>query len=287
MSKKKLCYQLENEFDVLYTYDDFIERSFFRLHNHLDTFEILYFIRGSAEFCVEGSVYPMEPYTVALSQSNEMHRMRIKDETQAYERIVINIDKSFFIKNDCEEFKGVFTDRPLGVGNIFTYEELKKHNIDKIFADIKNYCECDNPHKGIVLRSKLIELLYNMASIRTNKYKQNYHNEKIKNILLYINDNIRENLTLEKISEHFFHSKYHMCHIFKQHTGMTINQYIAYKRILLVREMYEKGLTLLDASIEAGFSDYSVFYKQYVKQMGKSPREDLLIRQIGKAEDYV
>ena len=80
---------------------------------------------------------------------------------------------------------------------------------------------------------------------------------------------------LDDIAEHFFINKYHLCHIFRRHTGMSINRYVNYKRLLLVRELCAGGMSLTDAAAEAGFNNYSGFYKVYRREFGISPREDL------------
>lgn len=128
---------------------------------------------------------------------------------------------------------------------------------------------------NIVMKSKLIELLYNLNRISIKSEKHSFYDEHVKEILLYINDNITADLSLDSIAGHFFINKYHLCHMFKQQTGLTVNKYVTYKRILLVRELYAKGVSLIDASIEAGFGNYSNFYKMYLRETGKSPKLDL------------
>ena len=68
----------------------------------------------------------------------------------------------------------------------------------------------------------------------------------------------------------------YLCKIFKSITGYTINHYINYKRLLLVRELHSKGQTLLEASTAAGFNSYAHFYKMYKKEFGESPRQATL-----------
>ena len=101
------------------------------------------------------------------------------------------------------------------------------------------------------------------------------YNKYIKNIITYINDNLTSNLNLDTISEHFFINKSYLCRIFKKHTGFTVNKYITHKRIMLVRELCHNNVSLSEASIQAGFGNYSNFYKMYVKETGHTPKIDL------------
>ena len=43
----------------------------------------------------------------------------------------------------------------------------------------------------------------------------------------------------------------------------------------MVKDLYQQGKTLTQASIESGFGNYSNFNKMYVKETGHSPREDM------------
>ena len=255
-----------NTFFYGHTKDIHPDSKDFRLHNHNDTYEILIFLSGNSEFRVEGTLYYPKPGDVLVTHSAEMHRMYHKEPVEPYERIVINIHSSFFAKNNCEDFKKIFTARTLGENNLISADQTKLHNIDEIINSIDQYIYENSNPPVVLIQSKLIELLYNLNRISFTSENVSFHDEQIKNILMYINDNITSELTLDIIANHMYMNKYHLCHIFKAHTGYTINKYITYKRILLVRELCESGMSLIDASQEAGFSNYSNFYKMYKKE---------------------
>lgn len=262
-------------FTYLHIADDAPNAANFKLHNHNDFSEILIFLQGNSQFHAEGSVYYLKPNDILVTHSDEMHRMCHNQPTSRYERIIINIHTSFFTKYNCEEFKKIFISRPLGVNNLISGQLATKHHINEITDAIDNILETDENAPEIVIRSKLIELLYNLNKISPTHETTNSHNQQMKAILMYINENITSPLTLDSIAERFYISKYHLCHLFKKHTGFSPNKYITHKRILLVRELFSQGKTLLEASYEAGFLNYSNFYKMYKLETGKSPREDL------------
>ena len=55
---------------------------------------------------------------------------------------------------------------------------------------------------------------------KNKKYEENALYE---NILLYIEDHIDEDLTLDHLSEIFFVSKYHISHVFKANLGISVH----------------------------------------------------------------
>ncbi len=266
----------KQEFHYAHNLDPEPDTSSFKLHNHNDQYEILIFLQGNCQFRVEGTVYYMRPGDIVIAQSTEMHMMFHNRPLAPYERVVITVQNRFFIRNGCEDFKTIFTSRPLGVNNLMSAELVRRHQILEIVQSMDGYLKENDPALGIVMRSKLIELLYNLNRISVKSEKRSFYNAHVKDILLYINDHITANLSLDAIAGHFFINKYHLCHMFKQQTGLTVNQYITYKRILLVRELYAKGISLTEASVEAGFGNYSNFYKMYCRETGRSPKSDLV-----------
>ncbi|MBQ7986116.1 MAG: helix-turn-helix transcriptional regulator [Clostridia bacterium] len=250
-------------------------RAEFVLHNHNNLHEIIFFIRGNAEFKAEGSIYSLGKHDIVIAHCDEMHRMCHIPPMELYERVVIHIKRGFFAQNGCERFLDFFTKRPLGVNNLIPAELVKKENIPGLIQDFDRHIGSDKNIPDIVATSKLIEILYRLNRITVRKEEQHSEEEKLKNVIAYINENIASELSLDQIAEHVFVSKYHLCHTFKKYSGLTINQYINHKRILLVRTLVARGWTLLDAATEAGFGNYSNFYKTYVKITGHSPRQDM------------
>ncbi len=258
-------------FSFMHSYTKSAQLSHFALHNHNENSEILIFLKGSGVFRVEGSEYFPKPWDIIIANSNEMHKMCIENGTE-YERYVINIDDSFFLKNNCSEFMDIFRNRPLGENNLIKADE----EIQNVVNKLQKYIQENAPE--VVLRGLLVELLYLMRKKADKPSVQLSAEAHIKNVIIYINENIRSPLTLDGIAEKFYINKYYLCHIFRRHTGLSINKYINYKRLLLARELYSDGMSLTDASAEAGFCNYSSFYKVYRREFASSPRDDLKSR---------
>ena len=89
----------------------------------------------------------------------------------------------------------------------------------------------------------------------------------------YIEKNLEGNLSLEHLAEVFYVSKYHIAHTFKDHTGLSIHQYITKKRLTACREAILGGSEITQAYLMFGFGDYSSFYRAFKKEYGISPRE--------------
>lgn len=264
----------EKEFMFRHRFTKGAENENYHLHNHSDSYEILLYMCGDAEFVVEGSRYKMSPYDIVIASDFEMHLMDHKSKKD-YERIVINVDKSFFTNRGCENYKKVFTERVLGENNLIPYETAKQAGLIDALFRIEEYLS-DYADLGVAASAAFTEFLYmlNRVGMTDTKEDKPYKkNEQIKSVILYINEHLTESLSLDVISNEFYISKGHLCRIFKASTGYTLNNYIAYKRLLYARELATTGMSWTNASVEAGFGNYSNFYRTYVRTFGVPPRK--------------
>lgn len=256
-------------FSYMHTITEHPQFKEFSLHTHND-YEIYIFLKGDITFTVEGISKKMSPYDMILIKGNELHQLFPNPDCE-YERIVMNISDSFFSKWHCDYIRKIFSGNTASrfiSGDIFRSYDLDE-DIKRIEKNIREH-PTDN---DTAIKCSLIELLHNISRISSENKKEEYGS--IHEILKYINDNITQPLALDELAEHFFLSKYYLCRVFKKTTGFTVNQYIVMKRLLLVKQLCRKGISLTVASSEAGFKDYVTFYRAYTKEFGVSPKHGL------------
>ena len=94
-----------------------------------------------------------------------------------------------------------------------------------------------------------------------------------RDIIRYINEHLKEPLTLEGLAGTFYMSKNHLTSIFKRATGTTVARYILYKRMAVVRGELSAGIPAAEAASNAGFGDYSSFFRAYKKMFGCAPTD--------------
>ena len=67
-----------------------------------------------------------------------------------------------------------------------------------------------------------------------------YSNKLICQILIYINENIKNKITIEELEKKFFYNRYYIMKLFKKEIGLTILEYInsirIYNSILLIKK---------------------------------------------------
>ena len=239
-------------------------------HIDKDLFSIFILLDGEIDYIVEGKRIHLLPKDMLLVGNNEIHQSIFKKGLECeYVLLMVNLD--FFIKHNCTDLSDIFFNRS---DNIIRADRVIESGIYDIIKRLDGYTKEKNPNL-VVVSSVIIELLYNLDRQVAKTGKQHYKQEKIKDIVEYINNHLTEKISLEDIANHFYLTRQYLCRLFKQGTGFTVNKYISYKRIVLVRELHLGGIPLSLACEKAGFGDYSAFYRAYYKIMNAPPREDI------------
>ena len=162
----------------------------------------------------------------------------------------------------------------LGTNNVIAAKTVMQSGIKDIFLRLEEYTMEENMCITVI-KSVIVELLYNLNKHTQREGGLKHQGTKIKNILEYLNNHLTEKISLDTVAKEFFFTKEYLCRFFKEQTGFTIKKYISYKRIVLVRELCSKGMSLTEASTKAGFNSYSSFYRTYSNLMNSSPRSTL------------
>ena len=95
----------------------------------------------------------------------------------------------------------------------------------------------------------------------------------IKRLLDYIEQNIKEEITLVDLAEIVHYSPRQIYYMIKEETGMPVMSYIRYKRLQKAADEIAHGRKLFDVAVEYGFETQAGFYKAFLLQIGCSPKE--------------
>ena len=89
----------------------------------------------------------------------------------------------------------------------------------------------------------------------------------------YINDNLREDLTLERISQALSMSPYHFAHLFKQSVGLTPHRYVIQRRMERATSLLrETELSITQIAHQVGYANHSHFSVAFRRFTGQTPR---------------
>jgi len=153
------------------------------------------------------------------------------------------------------------------------------------FNELLKYYELINIYKkhklkysNEILKSGLIQLL--LSYIYEDSYQ--YLETNIRNtentqaatfVVEYIHEHLKENITLSQLAKEANYSVSYICNAFKSVMNKTINNYIKEKRLDLAIQYLKTDMSIAEAAEQAGFNNYSYFYKVFRSVYGISPLE--------------
>ena len=98
-------------------------------------------------------------------------------------------------------------------------------------------------------------------------------NELCTQVEAYIYTHYQQDLAIEQPGKLFFVSPYHLAHVFKQHTGYTLKQYILRRRIGEAQDRLSYSSdSITQIAREVGFEASAYFSRIFTKYVGMSPK---------------
>lgn len=264
------------------------EEKAMNMHIH-DCYELYYSISGGKQFLIDNKFYTIAPGDLFIINQYESHKLTQID-TGIHERIVVNVHPNFVkaLSTVDTDLDCCFTNR----SPRFQHKvSLNKEQQQRFLYYIDKITSANGYAHDIVEQAAFMELLVLINSLslelcqaagigRTkatattdgtvSPYK---YNHQVDDILAYINQNISQPITIDRLAEHFYLSESYICRIFKSATGTTINKYITARRISIAKALLNEGLSVSEAYERSGFSDYSNFFKSFTKAVGVSPKK--------------
>ena len=272
-------YMISKDFEIYYYKDRNLRNV--EIHSH-EYYEFYFFLEGEVTMFYSDSSHRMKNGDMVIIPPGMQHHVQIHDPAVPYRRVVFWITKSFLSKLSVHSEEFLFlTGKADDSGFAWHFNEVTFNTVQrKIFHVIEEiFSDRFGRRMAVALGINDLLLFLNRTvyeSLHPERYGKSEKNLD-RNLIRYIEEHINEDLRLDTLSELFFVSKYHISHLFKDKMGISLHQYILKKRLSMSKDALINGRKPSEVFREYGFSDYSVFYRAFVKEFGLSPQN--LIRQ--------
>ncbi len=248
------------------------ERDF---HFH-DFYKIVIHLSGLVDYQVERMTYRLRPGDILLIKHHVIHRAAI-DMSQPYERFILYLD-------------GPYTERAMpGAALLECFEQADRQGRyllkpseqerQRLTAHLETLESSLNDRQfgAQALRDTLVIQL--LVLINRISFSQDaspadavpQYDPKIAQTLSYINENLSQDLTVERLAERVYLSKYHFMRLFKSQTGSTVHAYVRQRRLLYAAQLIRRGVPAGKAAEDCGFEEYSTFFRAFRECFGLSP----------------
>ncbi|PXV90096.1 AraC family transcriptional regulator [Lachnotalea glycerini] len=246
------------------------------MHIH-DCYEIYYSVSGGKRFLIDNKYYEIHAGDIFIINQYESHYLDQID-SMVHERIIISIHPDYLKQLSTPEtnLDYCFSHRP----NEFSHRvELSKEQQQRFIYYIHKMASLSGFGSDILEQTAFTELMVLInsqfqAQCDLEAAGESYqYNSQVADILKYLNKNIRNDITIKCLADHFYLSESYICRIFKAETGTTINKYLTARRISIAKSLLNVGLSVTEVCEKSGFHDYSNFLKAFTKAVGISPKK--------------
>ena len=244
-------------------------------HYH-DFHKIIFFLSGEAAYIIEGKTYSLKARDILFVSAGEIHRP-ITYPNKSYERIVMYISPLYLQKlgqgkyalEQCfsmSQAKDSVMHAPVGHSHdlLFHMDKLENISHQQGFAN-ELYTEALFVELMILINRAILDNeLENLEQIS--------YDPRIQQIIIYINEHLADDLSIDLLSEKSFTSRFYMMRKFKADTGYSIHQYINSKRLLLAKKLLTStALPITQLCCQCGFKDYSSFSREFKRTFNITP----------------
>ena len=228
--------------------------------------ELYYLAKGNTKYIIDDEIYPVEAGNVVFIPKGHYH-MTDSGDRRDVERYVINFDDTLFDSdtavildeliekrlisiplNRVEGLEEIFDslERASGIGGEMGYAISKIHTLS-----ILSYI-CRHKKDFTPTLSEADMLVHRVSG--------------------YISENYSEELSLSILSHKFSVSESHLSRRFKAVSGLGLNEYITFVRIINAERLLREGNeTVTSVSEKCGFSDPNYFSTVFKKIKGITP----------------
>ena len=236
--------------------------------------EIIYVRKGPLMVEIDGQKFVGDDGAVYIVSPGVLHMMAAPETPVDYFTFLFPMefisfqtkdeleDEIFFpLRNHTREFRPEVTNRNLLEKLIPILDELSEEN-GKF-----------GTHRQIQVRIRLLQVVdllveYDQLEAKTGRASGGLEKE----ILIYIQDNYHEHISLAELSEHFHLSEKYMSRFFSERFHMTLTQYVNYVRLKYARHLLEStDLSVTEIAMKSGYPNVSYFIRKFSAAVGEPP----------------
>lgn len=235
-------------------------------HYHTNKYEIIYIISKKINYLLKDSEITLENHNLIIIPPMCIHSFKNCLDKNGFEEYFIQIDENL-ISN-------------LGMAKIIEDGMILKSEensfFHQIFKKIDTYYKELNEEDFVDILSALMkEVLYNIKIAQKNdgilSGRPASINPIITNALSYIYENYATIKSISQIAAHLYISERHLSKIFEKHLGTTPKKILMSHKLSHAKSLLVNGTKPIDVCYQLGFSDYTVFYRNFTSHFGYPP----------------
>lgn len=236
-------------------------------HTDSDSLEVIQIVSGDGTALINDQTYPLGPGILLFIDSANIHSLNPQN-VDIYCRNKLIVRRSIIEKSlqavGAISLLDVFNESG---GTCFTLSPELAGQVDDIFRSMS-----ESPKDTALIFSSLIRLLSTLTP-QDRLYAQ-VADIRVARVLHYLHTRYAEPITIDMLAEDSHISKYYLCRLFRNYTGMSIVQYLNEQRLSSARRLLSQTRrSITSIAQDCGFGSPSHFCALFREHEGMTPRD--------------
>ena len=245
-------------------------------HRHVngDGYELILVYSGGGSVLIFDRCYPLREHTLLLIDASYPHCLN-PAEMGRYVRSKLILDRRYLREALAAVGSLALLDEMTGEhGGVCLYlDDAQAEQADRQFQQMAGAMHAPAPLVRLQVMSACLPLLSLLWSAsRRENGETPLEDDKLSPILFYLRAHCAEPLTVEDIAREHHLSKYYLCRLFRQRTGMTIMDYLNEQRFALARRLLaDSSAPIGEIALSCGFGTAAHFSTMFRRREGCTP----------------
>lgn len=253
--------------------------AFIHAHNGYE----FHFPCSSVGICVvDGQQLEFVPGKLTIIRPGAYHYIR-STQTAEYWRMILSVDETYLAELAAQEpVVAALTERwfaaeQVGAAQLFVEAKEERDAIQYLLSTIERELEQRRPHFQLIVKARLLELFALLGRQEAPDLSKRVmvpaaYRQLMTEVADYISDRHTETLSMDELADRFHLSKSYLHKLFKQHTGLTPNQYQLLQRINHAKALLgETDEPITDIALRLGFGEMAYFSRCFKEATGVTP----------------
>ena len=258
------------------------------IHSHAH-YELYLFCEGALERYVVGSrSYRLQRGDLLLVPPTVAHHPIFQEGAMRYQRYVLwcsqeylarltqldpDLDYAFRLCREQGEYLLRFPSSSVA--------QTLEDELKTMWMECQSRSLCKEAAIHLSCMSFLVRLNRSVSADTVVASPRDSENPLLEQIIAYIHGHYGERLSLQDTARRFFVSPSTVEHLFTQKLGWSFYRYVTKRRIIEAQNQIAAGVPIKTVSHNCGYTDYSIFYKAFTREVGVSPSQ---YRRLGQRQ---
>lgn len=226
--------------------------------------ELTFIDNGSLQTTVDNETYDLAEMDLILYAPNQFHnQVNVSNQSCSYLTILFEMD---------------FQDDFLITNRVYHAHRDIHRALNDFIKVSQNEMMYDSELMICYLKELIIRVLqYDFLSsspVASSPMQQKFENEMLNEIIMYINESIYEQLTIEEICHKFSISRSSLQTLFKNNLNVAPKQYISDLKLKKSKLMIKESVyTISEISQKLGFTSIHYFSRKFKQEFGITPSD--------------